>query len=106
VQVLCRLDAARHGFGVGDLAEIEAAWVTEARDGWFGGFVARLGDGRRAYADGRAGPSHWSEDCDITAAMLDAGQSVPELAARQGGQTHAWDERVARGLNALLGQLP
>jgi hypothetical protein len=105
VQVLCRLDAAQHGFGAGDVAAVEAAWVAETRESWLGGFVARLKDGRRGYADGRAGPSHWSEDCDIKAGLLDASQSVPELAARQGGQAHAWDERVARGLNALLGRL-
>jgi hypothetical protein len=102
VQVLCRLDAARHGFAVADLAAVEAAWVSETRDGWSGGFVARLRDGRRGYADGWAGPSHWTEESDIEAGLLDASQSVPEPAARHGWQDHAWDERVARSLNALL----
>ena len=27
VQVLCRLDAGRHGFGVFDLLAVEAAWI-------------------------------------------------------------------------------
>jgi hypothetical protein len=105
VQVLCRLDAGRHGFGADDLAAVEAAWVIETDESWSGGLVARLKDGRRIHADGRAGASHWSEDADIEAGVLDGGQSLPELAARHGWQDHAWDERIARALNALLDRL-
>ena len=105
VQVLCRLDAARHGFRADDLAAVEAAWISEAGESWSGGFVARLKDGRRIHVDGRAGSSHWSEDSDIEADVLDAGRPLPELAARHGWQGHAWDERIARGLNALLDRI-
>ena len=34
VQVLCRLDADRHGFAVNDLQAFEAAWVGEAGETW------------------------------------------------------------------------
>jgi hypothetical protein len=105
VQVLCRLDTARHGFQADDLAVIEAAWISEAGESWSGGFVARLQDGRRVHADGRAGSSHWSEDSDIEADVLDGAQALPEIAARHGWQSHAWDERTARGLNALLDRI-
>jgi hypothetical protein len=104
VQVLCRLDARRHGFGADDLAAVEAAWVSVG-ESWSGGLVARLKDGRRIHVDGRAGRSHWSDDSDIEAGVLDAGHSLPELASRHGWQNHAWDERTARALNALLGRL-
>ena len=56
VQVLCRLDADRHGFGALDLLAVEGAWIGAAGEAWSGGFVARLKDGRRAHVDGRAGP--------------------------------------------------
>jgi len=102
VQVLCRLDADRHGFDVNDLAAIEAAWADEAGETWSGGFVARLKDGRRTHADGRAGQSHWAEDCDVEAGLLDASERHPELGARHGWQGHAWDEALARKLNELL----
>jgi hypothetical protein len=102
VQMLCRLDTARHGFRADDLAAVEAAWISEASKNWSGGFVAWLKDGRRIHVDGRAGSSHWSEDSDIEADVLDASQALPELAARYGWQSHAWDEGTARGLNALL----
>jgi hypothetical protein len=105
VQMLCRLDGARHGFTANDLAAIEAAWIGDAGAGWSGGFVARLKDGRRAHVDGRAGAAHWSEDSDIEAGGLDAGQPLPELAARRGLQGHAWDEHTARALNALLDRI-
>jgi len=105
VQVLRRLDAARHGFVADDLAAMEAAWIGNAGAGWSGGFVARLRDGRRIHVDGRAGASHWSEDCDIEASVLDTGQTLPELAARHGWQGHAWDEHAARALDALLARL-
>src|SRR5579872_3088487 len=84
VQLLCRLDAARHGFGADDLGTVEAAWVSTAGESWSGGFVARLKDGQRVHADGRAGRSHWSEDSGIEADFLHAGLSLPELAARHG----------------------
>ena len=61
VQVLCRLDADRHGFGALDLLAVEGAWVGAAGETWSGGFVARLKDGKRAHVDGRAGRSQWSE---------------------------------------------
>ncbi len=102
VQILCRLDAARHGFSVDDLQAIEAAWIDGAGETWSGGFVARLKDGRRAHADGRAGGSHWSEDADVEAGLLTASAPLPELGARHGWQGHAWDEGVARSLGALL----
>jgi hypothetical protein len=105
VQLLCRLDAERHGFAVDDLQAIETAWVGEAGEAWSGGFVARLKDGRRAHADGRAGRSHWAEDGDVDAGLLDAGDQHPELSARHGWQGHAWDENVARTLNELLSRL-
>lgn len=105
VQLLCRLDTARHGFGVDDLAVVEAAWGSAAGESWSGGFVARLKDGQRVHADGRAGPSHWSEDSGIEADFLEAGLHLPELAARHGWQAHALDEHAARGLNALLDRL-
>jgi len=105
VQVLCRLDAERHGFDADDLAVVEAAWVGASGESWAGGFVARLKDGRRIHADGRAGRSHWSEDSGIEADFLHAGLHLPELAARHGWHDHAWDERAARSLNALLYRL-
>jgi hypothetical protein len=55
VQVLCRLDADRHGFSAIDLLAVEAAWIGAAGETWSGGLVARLKDGRRVHVDGRAG---------------------------------------------------
>ena len=105
VQVLCRLDGDRDGFGALDLVAVEAAWRDADGDSWSGGLIARLKDGRRVYADGRAGSSHWSdEDCDIHAGLLGAGQLHPELDAH-GRQTHAWDEKMARRLNQLLDRI-
>jgi hypothetical protein len=102
VQVLCRLDAGRHGFGALDLLAVEGAWIGAASEAWSGGFVARLKDGRRVHVDGRAGRSHWSdEDSDIEAGLLD-GEQHPELGARHGWQGHAWDDAMARRLNELL----
>lgn len=98
VQVLCRLDADRHGFGAIDLLAVEAAWIGASGETWSGGFVARLKDGKRAHAEGRTGDSHWSEDdSEIEAGLLDGGEQHP--GARQG---HAWDDAMARRLNELL----
>ena len=105
VQILCRLDAERHGFAVDDLQAIEAAWIGEASETWSGGFVAELKDGRRAHVDGRAGGAHWSEDCDIEAGLLASGEPQPELGARHGWQGHAWNDAVARALNQFLDKL-
>lgn len=103
VQVLCRLDADRHGFGALDLLAVEDAWVGAAGEEWTGGLVARLKDGRRAHVDGRAGQSHWSEeDSDIQAGLLETGERHPELGPRHGWQGHAWDDAMARRLNELL----
>ena len=106
VQMLCRLDADRHGFGAIDLLAIEGAWIGAAGEAWSGGFVARLKDGRRIHVDGRAGRSHWSEDCDIEAGLLDGKEQHPELGARHGWQGHAWDNTTARRLNELLDRFP
>ena len=106
VQVLCRLDAHRHGFGALDLLAVEAAWIGAPDETWSGGFVARLKDGRRAHADGRAGDSHWSdEDSNIEAGTLEGGEQHPELGARHGWQAHAWDVAMARRLNELLNKV-
>lgn len=105
VQILCRLDTERHGYAVDDLQAIEAAWIGAAGETWSGGFVARLKDGRRAHADGRAGSAHWSEDCDIEAGLLAATVPRPELGARHGWHDHAWNEGVARTLNQFLDKL-
>lgn len=105
VQMLCRLDADRHGFAVEDLVAIERAWVGEEGEAWSGGFVVRLRDGRRAHVDGRAGLSHWSEDSDIEAGVLDANQPHPEPGVRHGWQGHAWDEGLTRGLGEFLARL-
>jgi len=103
VQVLCRLDAGRHGFGALDLLAVEGAWIGAPGETWSGGFVARLKDGRRAHVDGRAGASHWSdEDSDIAAGLLDGGEPHPERAPRHGWQDHAWDDAMASRLNELL----
>jgi hypothetical protein len=103
VQVLCRLDAGRHGFGALDLLAVEGAWIGTPGEAWSGGFVARLKDGRRAHVDGRAGAAHWSdEDSNIEAGLLDGGEQHPELGARRGWQGHAWDDAMARRLNELL----
>jgi hypothetical protein len=103
VQVLCRLEAGRHGFGAFDLLAVESAWIDSAGDAWSGGFVARLKDRRRIHVDGRAGRAHWSEeDSDIEAGLLNEGEHHPELGARYGWQRHAWDDATARRLNELL----
>ncbi len=104
VQVLCRLDCSRHGFGVDDLDTIEKAWIGQADDTWCGGVVARLKDGRRAHVDGRAGRSHWAEDSAIETGLLDADAAHLESAARHGWQDHAWSEGLAYTLNAFLGR--
>jgi hypothetical protein len=106
VQVLCRLDADRHGFGALELLAVEGAWIGAASEAWSGGFVARLKDGRRVHVDGRAGHSHWSdEDSDIEAGLLDHGEQYPEHGARHGRQGHAWDDAMARRLNELLARV-
>jgi hypothetical protein len=103
VQVLCRLDADRHGFNALDLLAVEDAWLGAAGEAWTGGLVARLNDGRRVQVDGRAGQSHWSEgDSDIEAGPLDGAAQHPEIGARYGWQGHAWDDAMARRLNELL----
>ena len=103
VQVLCRLDAGRHGFGALDLLAVEGAWIGTPDETWSGGFVARLKDGRRAHVDGRAGASHWSdEDSNIEAGLLEGSAPHPELGGRHGWQGHAWDDGMARRLNELL----
>jgi hypothetical protein len=103
VQVLCRLDADRHGFGALDLLAVEGAWIDAAGETWSGGFVARLKNGRRAHVDGRAGRSQWSgEDCDIEAGLLEGGEQHPERGVRHGWQDHGWDDAMARRLNELL----
>ena len=102
VQVLCRLDAVRHGFGALDLLAVEGAWIDAASATWSGGFVARLKDGRRAHVDGRAGSSQWSdEDCDIAAALLE-GTDHRVLGTRHGRHGHGWDDAMASRLNELL----
>jgi hypothetical protein len=110
VQVLCRLDADRHGFGALEILAIEDAWVGASGEDWTGGLVALLMDGRRAYVDGRAGQQHgqppWTEGySDIEAGMLHGAQQRPELGARHGWHGHAWDEAMARRLNELLGRV-
>jgi hypothetical protein len=105
VQILCRLDAGRHGFAVDDLAAIEGAWADADEAAWSGGFVARLKDGRRAHVDGRTGRPHWAEDSDIEAGPLEGAQLHPELGARHGWQDHDWDEGLTRRLNEFLGKL-
>jgi len=106
VQVLCRLDADRHGFDALDLLAVEDAWVGAAGEEWSGGLVARLKDGRRAHVEGRAGRSHWSiEDSDIEAGLLHAGEQHPELGARHGWQGHAWENAMASRLNELLDRI-
>lgn len=103
VQMLCRLDADRHGFGALDLIAVEDAWVDAAGEAWSGGLVARLTDGRRAHVDGRAGRSLWSdEDSDIEAGLLQPAEQHPELGARHAWQGHAWQNGMARRLNELL----
>jgi hypothetical protein len=98
VQVLCRLDSDRHGFGALDLVAVEAAWCGADGEGWSGGLIARLKDGRRAHVDGRTGSAHWSEeDSDIRAGLLAAGQRDPE--------PDAWDDETARRLNQLLDRI-
>lgn len=105
VQVLCRLDGDRHGFGALDVVAVDAAWRVADGDNWSGGLIARLKDGKRAQIDGRAGSSQWSEeDSDIHAGLLEAGQHHPELDTH-GRPSHAWDEDVARRLNQLLNRI-
>jgi hypothetical protein len=103
VQVLCRLDAERHGFAAIDLLAVEGAWISAPGEAWSGGFVARLKGGKRAHVDGRAGQSHWSDDdSDVEAGLLGDGERHPELGRRHGWQGHAWDDAMARRLNELL----
>jgi hypothetical protein len=106
VQLLCRLDASRHGFGALDVLAVEDAWVGAAGEPWTGGLVALLTDGRRAHVDGRAGQSHWGEgDSDIEAGLLEGSARHPEIGARHGWQAHAWDDTTARRLNELLDRI-
>jgi len=105
VQILCRLDADRHGFAAGDLTAFEAAWVGGDKAAWSGGFVARLNDGRRVHVDGRAGLTHWGEDSDIDSGLVEGREPHPELGARYGWQQHNWDEELTRGLNEFLAKL-
>lgn len=103
VQVLCRLNAERHGFDALDLHDVEAAWIGAVDETWSGGLVARLNDGRRAHVEGRAGASHCSdEDSGIEAGLLEAGEQHPKIGARLGWQGHTWDDAMARRLNELL----
>jgi len=105
VQILCRLDAGRHGFAVADLGAVEGASPSAADEAWSGGLVARLKDGRRVHLDGRAGAAHWSDDADLDAGWLESGESHPEIGARHGWQGHAWDDKLARMLNEFIGRL-
>ena len=103
VQVLCRLDADRHGFGALDLLAVEGAWIGAPGEAWSGGFVARLKDGQARPCRWPRRAAHWSdEDSDIEAGLLDGGEQHPELGARHGWQGHAWDDAMARRLNELL----
>ncbi len=106
VQVLCRLDADRHGFGALDVLAIEDAWVGARSEAWTGGLVALLMNGRRVHVDGRAGQSHWAEgDSDIEAGLLDGVTQHPEPGARHGRQGDAWDDTMACRLNELLDRI-
>ena len=96
VQVLCRLDAERHGFAFDDVRAIESAWTGEDASWWAGGFIARLHSNQRVYVTGHAGATYWSDDAVVTAEPLKPGHD----AIRQAGER--WEEETARRLNELL----
>jgi citrate lyase beta subunit len=96
VQVLCRIDAGRHGFAFDDLRAIESGWTGDDASRWSGGLIARLHSNQRVYVTGHAGDTHWAEDASVTAEPLDPGHD----ALRQDGER--WDEEIARRLNELL----
>lgn len=83
VQVPCRLDVDRHGFGAGDLLAVKAAWIGRRA-------VGRL---RRALEERHARPMTSRQ------AYAKAASSHPELAERHGFE---WDGAMARELNELL----
>ncbi len=70
-QALLQLDPVHCGFGMDEVCFVEASWRFDDADFyWNGGFVVRLGDGRRAYIDGSRTPVYDEREAEPEAYVL------------------------------------
>lgn len=73
VEVMSRLDRAKHGIARHDVAAVLQAYMNHEDWGWDGGFLVELRDGRRAMIDVSADDFAWDERTRIDVAVKPAG---------------------------------
>lgn len=61
IEVVHRLDRARHGIALEDVASVHQAYMNQEDWGWDGGFLVELKDGRRAMIDASADDFDWGK---------------------------------------------
>ena len=99
VTTLCLVQPTEHSFAARDVVHIESRWIRMAAEFTQGGFVASLGDGRRAYLEYLVGEPANQENVRITVQVLGTNQIYPELG--EGDATVDWTDEVEL-LNELL----
>jgi hypothetical protein len=109
-EAMAQLDPVRCGFGRNEVSAVEASWRCDDVDFyWYGGFVVRLRDGRRAYIEGSRAPVYDERDPNRRPtpctgkfdAWLIPDQPVHSLTPLQALQPVSWDEAPER-LNEFL----
>ena len=100
--VLYTLDPASHGFAREDIATVERYWSFGDLHSSAAGFVLRLKDGRRAYAELQHTHAYEQvEDFRVDVVLLDAGEPPPMPARPL--EPREWSDETAHLDRVLAG---
>jgi hypothetical protein len=87
-------EAGKYALQPDTIARVLAAWVDCEHDGWHGGFVVELQEGRRVYLESYSDGSAWGPGSGASVTPMPAGSDLPELSSTHASKLFGWSSNL------------
>ena len=83
-------EPGKHDLQADTIACVMQAWVDYECDGWHGGFMLELRDGRRVYVESYSEGAEWGPDSGASVMPMPPGSDLPELSSNHVSKLFGW----------------